>query len=189
MKRFFLALIIGVSFAITPAAGKLDPITKPLEPDFSSMRFLLGTWWCARLQTSQRFADRITQHYFIDASGHFLVKSEVYHDERRSMNRRSAMSLISYEQDVKQWALIYFGNFGGYGLETSPGWKGGTLVWRTIVPHLNVPPELTLTKISDTRYTGKLRLNTSGYTGETSCVKVPERLPRNQQQYYDSHHP
>ena len=65
--------------------------------------------------------------------------------------------MVTYDADTKRWVDVFTGDFGGYGVQTSPGWSGNTIVWTDALfkPGMDVIAEkpIVTTKVSDTKTT------------------------------------
>ncbi len=57
---------------------------------------------------------------------------------------------MTYNPLNHMWVQIYHDDFGGYGMATSPGWKGATITWTSTLSNDGSTGHDTLTKVSDT---------------------------------------
>jgi hypothetical protein len=177
---FYLRLLSGVfvailaSFSLTSAQPTPVPDVKP---DFSAMTFLLGTWDCKTIKTSMgRAAGRTeTDVNSMTLDGHYMRTDGTSKPFDKARTRTIVtQGWVSYDTGKKQWYSFGIGNFGGFGMSTSPGWKGNTIVWTDTYGTDGTPLGVTTTtKVSATKITDVNVTKTAKGTETTSdeCIK------------------
>jgi hypothetical protein len=178
---FYLRLLSGVFVAVLACAGltsaqQATPVPDS-KPDFSGMSFLLGTWDCKTIKTSMgRGAGRTeTDVNTLTLDGNYMRTDGTSKPFDKARTRTIVtQSWVSYDSAKKQWYSIGIGNFGGFGMSTSPGWKGNTIVWTDMYGTDGAPLGVTTTtKVSDMKITDVNVTKTAKGTNTTTdaCVK------------------
>jgi hypothetical protein len=178
---FYLRLLSGVFVAILASTGLAPAQPTPVpdvKPDFSAMTFLLGTWNCKTTKTSSgRGAGRTeTDVNSMTLDGHYM-RTDSTSKPFDSARTRTIVSQgwVSYDSAKKKWYSFGIGNFGGFGMSTSPGWKGNTIVWTDMYASDGGPLGVTTTtKVSDTKITDVNVTKGANGTETTSdeCLKA-----------------
>lgn len=131
-STFAVAAVLGIAaFAALVAAA---PSSKP---DFSSMKFMLGTWTCHERVHGQDHPNTSTAT--IGMNGQWIVT----HDS-------SSTSYLGYDRELKKWVTLGVDDSGGYFWASSPGWIGNKLTWNSKGLDGGTST-FTTTKISDTQ--------------------------------------
>ena len=157
---FFLAIAVALlAIPRMPAAVAASPTPVPMtRPDFSSMKFLLGTWTCHQIVRGKNRPDTGTTTIGLD--GAYMVTHDVApaFDKYRTQAVRSD-TYTTYNPQTHQWVSMSMDSFGGYVVTTSPGWTGNTMTSKTVMTNDGGSGTDTLTKVSDTQtrdaFTGK----------------------------------
>lgn len=154
-----LAVITVGSIALAASTPTIEstPVPRPATPDFSSMNFMMGSWTCST-KSARRPAPYITTSVTtMDPSGYWMVTKSVQKPMSWFPYPSQGTDVVTYDSDTKRWVDVYTGDFGGYGVTTSPGWNGDTMVWTDALfkPGMDVIAQTptTLTKVSDTKTT------------------------------------
>jgi len=155
-----LALIaVLATFGVAPgvASAQNTPPPLPPKPDFSPLRFLVGTWSC-RWRNSRRPADATGKStYALDPSGYWLDETSV--EDRTAWYPYSVTTYdrYTYDPDTKRWVDISTDETGGYSVSTSSGPKGDSWVWHDL--GLSPPggdmatfSDVTVTRNTDAKY-------------------------------------
>jgi hypothetical protein len=150
------ALLIG-----TAAIGQVEttPIPLPPKPNFSSMHFLLGTWNCVESNTRRPTSYGSTVTNTMDPSGYWMTTRTLSHATAWARYPSVATDKTTYDAANSRWVDVGTDNQGNYGLSTSSGFNGNTIVWRPIsitsVSSGNVVSAgaTTYTTVSSTKYT------------------------------------
>jgi hypothetical protein len=179
--RFRLALLAAACIVFAPAFASADdaPVYElPARPDFSSMNFLFGTWSCSTKSARRPSAVTSTETYALDATGYYIEYDAKSDPVSWANFAQETKQMITFDQELKQWASVLTSNVGDYGLFMSNGWKDGKLVWHPInnTPYLDIASnsDLTVTKVNDTRTTSASSFTTkSGATVSVTetCTK------------------
>jgi hypothetical protein len=156
-KQVFLALTLFAALtgtialpirlvAQTPTAA---PTPVPvIKPDFSTMMFLTGTWTCHQ---PLRGGDRPdTSTTTMSADGVWMVTQDTAppFDKYRTYAIHGT-SYLGWDPTIKQWVQVGVDSSGGYGISSSPGWTGNTIMWTTKNLDGSSGTD-TITKVSDT---------------------------------------
>jgi hypothetical protein len=129
--RFFLWLSL-TTFAIPLSAGaqvESTPIPAAVKPNFASMNFLIGTWRCSTKSSRRPLAYITTSTYTRDASGYWLEETTTVKPPAWEPTALRTYDKITYDADTKRWIDVSYGDQGAYGLTTSTGWNGSSIVW------------------------------------------------------------
>jgi hypothetical protein len=167
MRFRFYVIFVAVLLAIVAlgtsaiAAGtptiERTPIPMPPKPDFSAMKFLLGTWSCS-IKSSRRPAAYTTiTTNSIDPTGYWMVGKDTTQKMSWFPYETNGTDMTTYDADAHRWVDVYTGDQGGYGVTTSPGPKGNTIVWTDALftPTKNTLAETPtiVTKVSNSKTT------------------------------------
>jgi len=168
-----LALIAVFSTVTLASAQMATPVPNP-KTDWSSMKFLLGTWTCKTVKNSMgRGTGRIeTDINTMVMNGHYMQTDGTSKpfDKARTATL-TTQGWVGYDSVKKNWYSAGVSNFGGMGVSTSPGWKGGTMVWTDMWNSDGQPLSVTtVVKNSATKTTGTTVTKTSKGTETTSAV-------------------
>jgi len=178
-KGFALAALIGATllFAGTAAFAQVEttPIPRVPKPDFSSMKFLVGTWNCSETNTRRASAYGSTVTYSMDPSGYWLDTKTRNHATSWDRYPTVGTDKTTYDAANSRWVDMGVDDEGNYTISTSSGWKGNTIVWQpqslTSVSSGNVVSSgaQTNTKVNARKYTYTSSFKESG--GRTISVK------------------
>ena len=159
------ALLVGTA-AI--AQVETTPIPLPAKPNFSSMQFLIGTWVCSETNTRRATAYGSTVTNTMDPSGYWMNTKTNNHATSWDRYPTVALDKTTYDATNSRWVDVMTDDEGGYGLSTSSGWNGNTIVWHPVnmasVSSGNVVSsgDNTVTKVSGSKYTYTGSFNESG---------------------------
>src|SRR5579863_1199724 len=185
LRLRLIAAIAGFALATSAAAfaaPKVEGTPIPLapKPDFSSMRFLVGTWTCSDLSSRRPGPFTTIEVYSLDSSGYWMNRESTV--RKASWIPREIRSETQYTFDpyAKVWVRVTTGDLGAYAVATAPNPAGNkktyTYVTQTKAPDIaSYAPEV-FTKVSDTKKTMTTSFTeTSGrvvHVSET-CTKNP----------------
>lgn len=183
IARVFLSLCVGLVL-VAPCAGSTQtieatPVLVIPKPDLSSMNFLVGTWSCSK-QSSQRPAPyTATVTYAVSPDGRWIEQTSVWNPVPWYPNKWTSNDKITYDAYTSRWIDVEYDDIGGYGLTTSRGWAGNTIVWHdpAFTPSSKVASatDATMTKVSDSKVTStwSVTLSNNGKTvsENTTCTK------------------
>lgn len=183
--RFLAALVLAfvtasmAAFAAGASGIESTPEPVPPKPDFSSIKFLLGSWTCSTLSSRRPGPYTTTVTGSMDSTGYWLIQKDVLHHTSWFLEDVHGTDMTTYDSDSHRWVDVYTDDQGGYNVSTSPGWRGNTAVWTdaviTTVGNVVSTNPTTITKVSDTKTTA---LNTfkekSGrvISVKTTCTKA-----------------
>jgi len=185
LRLRLIAAIAGFALATSAAAfaaPKIEGTPIPLapKPDFSTMRFLVGTWTCSDLSSRRPGPFTTIEVYSLDSSGYWMNRESTV--RKASWIPREIRSETRYTFDpyAKVWVRVTTGDLGAYAVATAPNPAGNkktyTYVTQTKAPDIaSYAPEV-FTKVSDTKKTMTTSFTeTSGrvvHVSET-CTKNP----------------
>lgn len=159
----FLGALAAFSFAsgavVFGAEMKVEgtPVPVAAKPDFSSMKFLIGTWTCSDLSSRRPGPFTITEVYSMDPTGYWILRDDTTHKASWIPRDFHDQTRYTYDSRAKQWIRITAGDRGNYAVATAPmpvaGKKTYTYVIQTKAPDIaSYEPEV-FTKVSDTKKT------------------------------------
>ena len=163
--RFGFVLLLVAASAISPTLGaavsahptpriETTPIPTATKPDWSSMKFLLGTWKCSTKSSRRPAAYTTIQVNTMDPTGQWMIADSTILKTSWSI-RMHSVDKITYDSDQHRWVDVSTSDQGGYDVTYSPGWKGDTMTWTdqlfTPGPDLIAVTPLTNTRESDTK--------------------------------------
>ena len=114
--------------ATAPPRAPMFPV--PPKPDFSAMRFLLGSWTC--VSHSERRGNEVTRAttvYTLAPDGYFMKQVTKVGKVSYSAVAPTVTDWITYDANAKRWVDVEVGSYGAYGYSTSPGWEHGHILW------------------------------------------------------------
>lgn len=160
-------------FVTIPAAVAAAPTPVPVtRPDFSSMRFMSGTWTCTSIVRGKNRPDTSTTTIGLD--GAYMISHDVAppFDRYRTQAVRTD-TYMTYNPRTHQWLSFNMDNFGGYLVTTSPGWNGNTMINTTLYSQDGTTGTATTTKLSDTQTRTAIVTKDKGMTSRqvANCKK------------------
>jgi hypothetical protein len=170
-----LVLMSTGVFAQTPSVEK-TPIPPLAKPDFSNM--LLGTWRCSTKSSRRAWSYETTSTTSPSPDGYWLVtKSKIARTPITAAFQSTDM--VTYDSSTRRWIDIETDEQGNYGVTTSPGWNGNTIVWTNAFAPKSAGIASTnptsITRVSATKYTSLwsfVESNGRVVTVKTVCNKV-----------------
>jgi hypothetical protein len=175
---FVLTLAAG-AVAVAGPAVESTPIPTLPKPDFSSMRFLIGTWTCTDRSSRRPGPFTTTEVYSMDPSGYWMERDSTIHKASWITSEFRLETKYTYDPYAKVWVRLVTGDRGNYSVATaahpSQSKKTYTYVIQSKAPDIaSYAPEV-FTKVSDTKKT-----MTTSFT-ETSgrVVRVSETCTKN----------
>jgi hypothetical protein len=162
------------------APPKAPSFPLPPKPDFSSMRFLLGTWSCGfRSERRGTEVSHQTVTYTMAPDGYFLKFVTKAPKVSYTATGFTTTDWITYDARAGRWIDITIGTYGAYGYSTSTGWEHGHILWGadSFLPDGDSTSTTgtLMTKVSDTKVTSAGAFTTSaGLLNRVSgtCVKT-----------------
>ncbi|HEY3674516.1 MAG TPA: hypothetical protein VGK84_00835 [Candidatus Tumulicola sp.] len=157
LRLAVLPLLAAALFS-SPVSAQVEttPIPAAVKPDFSSMRFLVGTWRCSIKSSRRPLAYITTSVYALDPSGYWLNEATTVKPPAWEPTALRTYDKITYDADTQRWIDVTYGDQGAFGLTTSSGWNGGELIWhdRAFVSGASIrsATDTTLTKVSPAKY-------------------------------------
>jgi len=182
--RFSAALVVAslalgsVALADATPGVETTPIPVNTKPDWSAMKFYLGTWHCSTKSSRRPSAYETTETYAMDSTGYWMVLRTAY-AKIAWATLAASVDMYTYDVQQKRWVDVMTDDQGNYDVSYSPGWKGATIVWTDTLftpgPDIIATTPTTWTKVSDSK-----RTSTSSFTeksGRTvtvvaSCTKT-----------------
>src|SRR5579862_508822 len=76
-----LGLLFVLSGAAAVAAPMIEgtPVPMAPKPDFSSMRFLIGTWTCTDMSSRRPGPFTTTEVFSMDPTGYWMIRNDTIH--------------------------------------------------------------------------------------------------------------
>ena len=183
-RSFALAVFACVTTLLvgTAAIAQVEstPIPRPAKPNFSSMQFLIGTWNCVATNTRRATGYGSTLTNTMDPSGYWMNTKTMAHATSWDRYPGVAIAKTTYDAANSRWVRVTTDDEGNYGMSTSSGWNGNTIVWHpvntTSVSSGNVVSsgDTTVTKVSSSKYTSTGSFKESGgrmVTSKGTCNK------------------
>jgi hypothetical protein len=136
MRKLATACALALAAAVLPSLAlaqvESTPIPAPHKPDFSSMRYQLGTWTCSTKSARRPMAYVTTVTTTVDPSGYWLnqVSSTAKASWIPVVTRQ--WDKITYDSDTHRWVDVSYGDGGAYGLSFSKGWNMSTISWHDV---------------------------------------------------------
>ncbi|MFZ0364285.1 MAG: hypothetical protein WAL67_08790 [Candidatus Cybelea sp.] len=183
-RSFALAVFACVTTLLvgTAAIAQVEstPIPRPAKPNFTSMQFLIGTWNCVATNTRRATGYGSTLTNTMDPSGYWMNTKTMAHATSWDRYPGVAIAKTTYDAANSRWVRVTTDDEGNYGMSTSSGWNGNTIVWHpvntTSVSSGNVVSsgDTTVTKVSSSKYTSTGSFKESGgrvVTSKGTCSK------------------
>ena len=174
-------LVFAGGLSAFAAAPKVEgtPVPTNPKPDFSSMRFLIGTWTCSDVSSRRPGPFTTTEAYTMDPTGYWLLRKTTTHKASWIPREFVADTRYTWDNYGKDWVRITTGDQGGYSVATAPApannKKTYTYVVQTKAPDIaSYAPEV-YTKQSDTKKT----MTTSFTETNGRVVNVTETCAKN----------
>jgi hypothetical protein len=181
--RFFIGLIVATlalgaaCFAAATPGIETTPIPLPPKPDWSSMKFLAGTWQCSTQSSRRPGPYHSTIVTMMDPTGYWMVQKSAT-PKVAWATALNSVDEITYDNDQHRWVDVYTDDQGNYGVTFSPGWSGNTMVWKDPLfapgPDVIATSPLTVTKVSDAKQTAHSSFTEKSgrvNTVDTVCTK------------------
>jgi len=154
---FLASLALGAAcFAAATPGPETTPIPVPPKPDWSSMKFLVGTWECSTQSSRRPGPYTATVVTTLDATGYWMDSKTVTAKVSWALGATS-VDQVTYDSDQHRWVDVYTDTQGNYDVTFSPGWSGNTMVWKDALfapgPDVVATSPLTVTKVNDTKQT------------------------------------
>lgn len=152
---FLTAVLLATP--IVRAQIETTPIPPNPKPDFSSMRYLVGTWNCTARNTRRPGPYTNTQTTSMDPSGYWMVTKTVGHPSSWAPRTLITETRTTYDGSTTRWVSLSTDNQGGYDMSTTTGWQGNAITWHDeAYPKTNNTSsngDTITTKVSDTKTT------------------------------------
>jgi hypothetical protein len=163
MKLRSIALSIVLA-AATPAVAPAQTPPGPPKPDLSPMTFFLGSWSCniSSSPNPKRLGMLSKAAVALDPGGYWLQQTTEH-----------GTSFITWDAKKQLWAFIGVGA-AGYGVGTSPGWTGDTLLVSDAYNSGDEPlGSTTFTRVGDTAFNVTYTVPGPAPVSETqACTKA-----------------
>jgi hypothetical protein len=182
LRVFPLLALVAVTLTASAAIAQTieaTPVPAPPKPDFSSLKYFLGSWSCTSKSARRPTPQLSTSVNTLDATGRWLVEKSVNLPTSWFPYKSNELDMLTYDPSAKRWVDVETDTLGGYDVSASPGWKGDTMIWTdlTFVPNADVMAvtAVTLKKVGPGKFSYANTFTTKkgrtvGVTG--SCVKT-----------------
>lgn len=137
-SRALLALVLllaGTGITAFAASPNVEgtPVPTPSKPDFSSMKFLIGTWQCSELSSRRPGPFTITEVYSLDPSGYWMLRDTTTHKVSWIPRDFHGQTKYTYDSSAKRWVRVVTGDVGGYSVATAPQPVGNKKVYTYVI--------------------------------------------------------
>jgi hypothetical protein len=145
-----LSVLFAVVLGQAQVAAAPTPVPNP-KPDLSALAYFNGTWTCHQTVRGKDRPDTSTTT--MEMNDRWLKVHDVAppFDQYRTAPVNSD-TYYTYDPSVKKYVGVELDDFGGYGLSSSPGWTGNTMVWTDKSALDGSVGVTTVTKVSDSEY-------------------------------------
>ena len=154
-----LAFILAAGATGFAADVKIEgtPVPPAPKPDFTAMKFLIGSWTCSNVSSRRPGPFTTTEVYSMDPTGYWLLRADTTQTASWIPTVGHGQTRYTFDSGTKRWVRISTSDNGGFSVATAPsivnGKKTYTTVFRRTSPSVAaVGPEV-FTKVSDTKKT------------------------------------
>lgn len=133
---YALAALIMVSGAAALAAAPTiegTPVPMRPKPDFSTMKFLIGTWQCTDSSSRRPGPFMTTEVYSMDPSGYWIVRDTTIHKASWIPREFHSQTKYTYDAVAKRFVRITIGEQGAYAVATAPMPVGKKKVYTYVI--------------------------------------------------------
>ena len=179
-KALGAAIICAVFAAPSVACAQVEstPAPMPSKPNFSSLRYLVGTWSCSTKSSRRPKAYPYTMTFTMDPGGWWRDAKTVTPGMAWFPHAATDYDKYTYDPSAKRWVDVSYGDYGSYGLATSAGPSATRIVWHAygFVPAEGIKSmsDTTFVKVSNTKTTEDMWFVESGgrkVTVHSVCTK------------------
>ena len=116
-----LALLLMVTAGAAIAAPRIEgtPIPTAPKPDWSSMRFLIGTWKCTDYSSRRPAPFQTTEVYSMDATGYWMIRNDTIHTASWIPHEVHSQTRYTWDAFAHRWVRIAMSEFGTYSVATA----------------------------------------------------------------------
>jgi hypothetical protein len=133
---YALAALIVVSGATALAAAPTiegTPVPMRPKPDFSTMKFLIGTWQCSDSSSRRPGPFMTTEVYSMDPGGYWIVRDTTIHKASWIPREFHSQSKYTYDAVAKRFVRITTGEEGAYSVATAPMPVGNKKIYTYVI--------------------------------------------------------
>lgn len=159
-QRFFGALgtlVLACTIAAS-ASPRIEstPVPAPPKPDWSTMKFLIGTWQCSTMSSRRPAPFKTTMVYTMGPGDYWLTNKQTTHKTSWVPVDIHNTTYYTYDSVTKKWVRLSMGDFGGYAVSTGATISGGrktyTYALQSGAPDVASNSPDYYTKVSDTSF-------------------------------------
>lgn len=123
-----MLLLFVISVLLAQVPGPAPTLVANPVPDLSALAYVRGTWTCHSMLRGKDRPNTSTGTAALN--GRWIVAHDVAppFDAYRAGTIHTD-TYYTYDSAKKTYVAVSIDDFGGYGMATSPGWKGNTIVW------------------------------------------------------------
>lgn len=173
------SFVLVVTLATLLGAVEATPIPRDRKPDFSALKFQVGTWNCMVDSSRRPRPFAMTATTTISPDGYWLITKTITDKVPWNAITIVDTDYITYDRTTSRWIDMSMDDYGAYDVSASPGWSGNRIVWTELVYQklhgLTSTHQRTLTKVSDTKtvlYQAFGEASGKPVTVRTTCTKV-----------------
>jgi len=98
----------------------------------------------------------------LDSTGYWIIGTDVGYPTSWYPYEIHGVDKLTYDSDAKRWIDVYTDDQGSYGIQSSPGLQGNTVVWSDafFTPYRDVTAE---SAITETRISSSKRIQHSTF--------------------------
>lgn len=129
------ALLLAVSAGAAMAAPRVEgtPIPTAPKPDWSTMRFLIGTWKCTDYSSRRPGPFQTTEVYSMDPMGYWLVRDDTIHTASWIPREVHSQTKYTWDSYAHRWVRITMGEQGGYAVATAGAMMNGKKTYTYVI--------------------------------------------------------
>jgi hypothetical protein len=115
------ALLLAVTASAAIAAPRIEgtPIPTAPKPDWSSMRFLIGTWKCTDYSSRRPGPFQTTEVYSMDPSGYWMIRNDTIHTASWIPREIHSQTKYTWDTYAHRWVRITMSELGGFAVATA----------------------------------------------------------------------
>ena len=115
------ALLLAVTAGAAMAAPKIEGTPTPIapKPDWSGMRFLIGTWKCTDYSSRRPGPFQTTEVYSMDPTGYWMIRNDTIHTASWIPREVHTETRYTWDRFAHRWVRISMNEFGGYSVATA----------------------------------------------------------------------
>jgi hypothetical protein len=129
------ALLLAVTAGAATAAPRVEgtPIPTAPKPDWSTMRFLIGSWKCTDYSSRRPGPFQTTEVYSMDSTGYWMVRDDTIHTASWIPHEVHSQTKYTWDPYARRWVRITTSEFGTYGVATAGEMVNGKKTYTYVI--------------------------------------------------------